>query len=73
MPRYKVEYAHNDDVKSTEETRLTGWGVVVFDRDEPVETNKDLKDVARWIGHEYGYTEVGILSIFETDEGLENE
>lgn len=67
--KYRVTFAHQDDKKPDDDPNRHGWGELEYDSELPVVTQTDLKDVARWIGHKYNFTAVGIVKIDEIVDG----
>lgn len=62
MPTYRVTYAHSDE-NATNEKEQHGFATAEIDSDLPVETEEHLMEIARAIGHEHGYTSVGVMDI----------
>lgn len=62
--KYKVTFAHEDDTQED----AYGWGTADITTDVPVETDEQLKEVARSIGVLKGFTKVGIIKIDDAED-----
>ena len=67
MPRYRVEFAHQNT--DADELIQHGTGSIEITTDRPVETDAEKYDVARAIGEQLGKTKVVVTAIIPLEVG----
>lgn len=72
MFKYQVKFAHLNE-NATDDKERHGEGLIEIETDEEVTSQEHLVEIARSIGTKYGYTTVGIESILQMIEEIEQE
>lgn len=70
MFKYQVKFAHSNE-NATNDKERHGEGLIEIETDEEVRTKEHLVEIARSIGTKYGYTTVGVESILQMVEEIE--
>jgi hypothetical protein len=80
MPNYRVQYAfERPDSETLPDDDRYGFGVIVVNTDKAIETQEELKEIARFIAKNTTderpnpYPSVGIVKITETDLTIESD